>query len=111
MGEILTRCNRVLAVDTADFHFVTLALIRLDAQTRCVNYASAGQRGYVLHAAGNVTVLDSTSIPLGVEAETLIVAAPPLNLQPGDIMTFFTDGVFEAESSGMVRFGVGPRWR
>ena len=61
----------------------------------------------MLHAAGNVTVLDSTSIPLGVEAETLIVAAPPLNLQPGDIMTFFTDGVVEAESAGMVRFGVG----
>ena len=61
----------------------------------------------MLHAAGNVTVLDSTSIPLGVEADTVVAAAPPLTLQPGDIMTFFTDGLVEAESPGRVRFGVG----
>ena len=72
VGEILTRANRVLAVDTGDFHFVTLALVRLDRRDRSITYASAGQRGYVLRAAGQVTVLDSTSIPLGVEAETVV---------------------------------------
>ncbi len=107
VGEILTRANRVLVMDTADFHFVTLALVRLDPRDRSIVYASAGQRGYVLHAAGNVTILDSTSIPLGVEADTVVAAAPPLTLQPGDIMAFFTDGLVEAESPGRVRFGVG----
>jgi serine phosphatase RsbU (regulator of sigma subunit) len=107
VGEILTRANRVLAVDTGDFHFVTLALARLDPRSQSVEYASAGQRGYVLHAAGNVTVLDSTSIPLGIEPDTLVAAAPPLVLRAGDIMTFFTDGLPEAESPGRVRFGVG----
>ena len=34
VGEILTRANRVLAVDTHDFHFVTLALVRLDPRDR-----------------------------------------------------------------------------
>ena len=106
-GEMLTRTNRVLAADTGDFHFVTLALVRLDPQTRSVIYASAGQRGYVLHAAGNVTILDSTSIPLGVDAETVVANAPPLTLLPGDVLTFFTDGLVEAESAGRVRFGVG----
>jgi sigma-B regulation protein RsbU (phosphoserine phosphatase) len=96
-----------LAVDTGDFHFVTLALVRLDYRTRTVVYASAGQRGYVLHPAGNVTILDSTSIPLGVDPATVVAAAPPLQLQPGDVMTFFTDGLVEAESAGRVRFGVG----
>jgi sigma-B regulation protein RsbU (phosphoserine phosphatase) len=107
VGEILTHANRVLAADTADFHFVTLAMVRLDPETGDIVYASAGQRGYVLHPAGNVTVLDSTSIPLGVEPETVVSTAPPLVLRPGDIMTFFTDGLFEAESPGRVRFGVG----
>jgi sigma-B regulation protein RsbU (phosphoserine phosphatase) len=94
-------------MDTGNVHFVTLALVGLDPRTRTIVYASAGQRGYVLHAAGNVTILDSTSIPLGIEAETVVAAAPPLTLQPGDIMTFFTDGLSEAESPGRVRFGVG----
>ncbi len=106
-GDILTCANRVLAVDTGDFHFVTLALVRLDHRQRSFEYASAGQRGYLLHAAGNVTVLDSTSIPLGVEAETVVPAVPAMALLAGDIMAFFTDGLIEAESPGRVRFGVG----
>jgi phosphoserine phosphatase RsbU/P len=107
VGEILTRTNRLLTADTDDFHFVTLALVRIDPSDRELVYASAGQRGYVLHPDRSVTVLDSTSLPLGVEAETIIPAAPPMTLWPGDILTFFTDGVVEAESPGRVRFGVG----
>ena len=32
VGEILTRANRLLAADASDFHFVTLAMARLDPQ-------------------------------------------------------------------------------
>lgn len=105
VGEILTQANRVLAADIGEFHFVTLAMARLDPRTRCLVYASSGQRGYLLHAGGDVAVLDSTSIPLGVREDTVVPTAPPLTLQPGDLVTFFTDGVVEAESPGRVRFG------
>jgi phosphoserine phosphatase RsbU/P len=107
VGTILTRANRLLAADTGDFHFVTLALAKLQPCGRELVYASAGQRGYLLRDDGKVVVLDSTSLPLGVDAETIVPTAPPLTLTPGDIVTFFTDGVFEAESPGRVRFGVG----
>ena len=53
-----------------------------------------------------VTILDSTSLPLGVRADTVVPATAPIVLGPGDLMTFFTDGVVEAESPGRVRFGV-----
>ncbi len=106
VGEILTRTNRVLAVDTSDFHFVTLAMARVDPRDRSMVYASAGQRGYLLHCGLEVTVLDSTSLPLGIRGDTIVPTAPPLTLQPGELMTFFTDGLPEAESPGRVRFGV-----
>jgi phosphoserine phosphatase RsbU/P len=106
VGEILTRANRLLAADTSDFHFVTLAMARLDPADRSMVYASAGQRGYLLHAGIEVTILDSTSLPLGVRADTVVPAASAMTLQPGDLFTFFTDGVAEAESPGRVRFGV-----
>jgi phosphoserine phosphatase RsbU/P len=82
-------------------------LARIDPRTRELVYASAGQRGYLLHANRRVTILDSTSLPLGVEAEAVIPSTPSVVMQPGDILTFFTDGVVEAESPGRVRFGVG----
>ncbi len=106
VGEILTRANRVLAADTSDFHFVTLAMARLDPRDRSMVYASAGQRGYLLHPGIEATILDSTSLPLGVRPDTVVPAATPIALHPGDLVTFFTDGVAEAESPGRVRFGV-----
>ena len=106
VGEILTRANRLLAADASDFHFVTLAMVRLDPRDRSMVYASAGQRGYLLHPGVDATILDSTSLPLGVNADTVVPTAGRIALQPGDLLTFFTDGVMEAESPGHVRFGV-----
>jgi serine phosphatase RsbU (regulator of sigma subunit) len=106
VGEILTRANRLLAADSNDFHFVTLAMVRLDPRDRSMVYASAGQRGYLLHPGVDATILDSTSLPLGVNADTVVPTAGRIVLRPGDLLTFFTDGVMEAESPGNVRFGV-----
>ncbi len=106
VGEILTRANRLLATDAGDFHFITLAMARLDPRGRSMIYASAGQRGYLLHAGVDVTILDSTSLPLGVRPDTVVPAASSIALRPGELVTFFTDGVSEAESPGRVRFGV-----
>jgi phosphoserine phosphatase RsbU/P len=106
VGEILTRANRLLAADTSDFHFVTLALARLDPRDRSMVYASAGQRGYLLGPGIKSTILDSTSLPLGVRADTVVPLSSSMALESGDLITFFTDGVAEAESPGLVRFGV-----
>jgi len=106
VGDILTRANRLLAADSNDFHFVTLAMMRLDPSSRSMVYASAGQRGYLFGEGLETTVLDSTSIPLGVRPDTVVPAAGTMTLQPGNLVVFFTDGVVEAESPGRVRFGV-----
>ncbi|HYW78807.1 MAG TPA: SpoIIE family protein phosphatase [Thermoguttaceae bacterium] len=109
VGDILTRANQVLAADTGDSLFVTLALARLNPLKRTLVYASCGQQGYLLgcdtYGDAATTVLESTSQPLGIDIDMIVPKAPPLNLQSGEIITFFTDGVFEAESPGRVRFG------
>jgi serine phosphatase RsbU (regulator of sigma subunit) len=107
VGEILTRLNRTLTADMDDFHFVTLFFARLDPRAREMVYGAAGQRCYLLPAGGGATVLDSTSLPLGVEAEMLVPTAPPISLASGDVVALFTDGVVETESPGRARFGVG----
>jgi len=104
-GEILTRANCVLAADTGDFHFVTLAMARLDPRSRELVYASAGLRGYLLEPSGATITLDSTGLPLGVQQDTVVPPAPPMVLRTGQTLSFFTDGVVEAESPGRARFG------
>jgi phosphoserine phosphatase RsbU/P len=105
VGEILTRTNRVLAAGSSELHFVTLAMARLDPHKRTMVYASAGQRGYLLQSGLNVTVLDSTSLPLGIREDTVVPSSQDYKLNTGDLVTFFTDGVVETESPGLVRFG------
>lgn len=105
VGEILTRANRVLAADSSELHFVTLAMARLDPHNRTMVYASAGQRGYLLQTGYNVTILDSTSLPLGIREDTVVPSSQVYKLNTGDLATFFTDGVVEAESPGLVRYG------
>ncbi|MGD0383293.1 MAG: SpoIIE family protein phosphatase [Thermoguttaceae bacterium] len=105
VGEILTRANRVLAADSSELHFVTLAMARLDPHNRTMVYASAGQRGYLLQTGYNVTILDSTSLPLGIREDTVVPSSQVYKLNTGDLATFFTDGVIEAESPGLVRYG------
>jgi serine phosphatase RsbU (regulator of sigma subunit) len=106
VGDILTRANQMLSADTHDFHFVTLALARIDPAKCELIYGSAGQRSYLLHADRSVTLLDSTSLPLGVDEATRVPTLPPIRLLPGDLLLLLTDGVFEAESANRQRYGV-----
>jgi sigma-B regulation protein RsbU (phosphoserine phosphatase) len=71
-------------------------------------YASAGHPpGYVLDPSGKVkTLLKSTGIPLGILADRDFPAAPPLPLEPGDLVFLLTDGIVEANADDETFFGV-----
>lgn len=107
VGEMLARTNRFLASDHEHTHLVSLALLRLDVVRRSLVYASAGQRGYLADSARRTwSVLESTCMPLGINDDISVLATPPIPLQPGQLVVFFTDGVSDAESADQARFGV-----
>ena len=103
-GVILSRANRVLANDSEETRFVTLAMAILDRKSHTISYASAGQRGYLLRESGQAAILDSTSLPLGIRKDLAVPVATSLSISPGEIVTFFTDGITEADSPGRGRF-------
>lgn len=106
IGEILTKANQLLTADTSDFHFITLALARLDAVDRTLVYAGAGQRSYLYRASGRWERLEAKNLPLGVRDELKFVTEGPVSLASGDIVVLMTDGVYDAESPQHERFGV-----
>jgi serine phosphatase RsbU (regulator of sigma subunit) len=107
VGEVLTLVNRALACDVADGRFATLLLARLDPRTRSFVYASAGHTtGYVLNGPGPArTLLRSTGIPLAVLPDGDYPTAPPLTLEPGEVVLLLTDGLVEAHSPAEELFG------
>ncbi len=108
VGEILTLINQRLAADLCDQRFVTLFFARLDIFARSLSYAGAGHQGYLINAAGEVEILRSTSMPLGLRPETLIVSSTEIALQPGDIFIAVTDGIEESSIVGGEMLGREP---
>jgi PAS domain S-box-containing protein len=108
IGAILALLNRQLAGDLPDDHFVTLFFGRLDASTNSLTFSSAGHwPGYVLDDRGMVRVeLNSTGLPLGVDAAAVFPAAPPIALRAGDHVLLLTDGILEAHPPDGGMFGI-----
>ena len=107
VGEILTRANQMLSADTHDFHFVTLALARLDPARREVVYGSAGQRSYLLARRPQRDRAGQHEPAAGGRCRDLRAGGPAAGVAAGDVLLLLTDGVVEAESANRQRFGVG----
>jgi serine phosphatase RsbU (regulator of sigma subunit) len=107
IGRVLTLANRSLADDVSDGRFVTLLLAQLDVHRRLLRYASAGHcSGYVLGRSGAVrSILYSTGLPLGIQANGDFAVAPEVCLVAGETVVLWTDGVIEARSPDGELFG------
>jgi sigma-B regulation protein RsbU (phosphoserine phosphatase) len=107
-GEVLGTVNRALSADLENGQYVTLLLAVLDPHTRSLRYSSAGHLPtYVLDGEGATkAVLDSTGVPLGLFCGCQFRSGEAVNLAPGDIIVFLTDGVTEAQSLAHGEFGV-----
>jgi PAS domain S-box-containing protein len=107
-GIILTRTNAVLSDDVGDERYVTLFLVRLNAQRRSIAYVNAGHiPGYILGASGEViSTLKRTGIPLGLRPDTVYHESGEIELAPGQIVLMLTDGFEEADGPDGEMFGI-----
>jgi hypothetical protein len=105
LATMLGRLHRFLVEDVKDKWFVTLFFGALDPQTATIEYAGAGQQAHIVRADGSLTVLTSTSTPLGVFADHPPRLGEPATLGPGDVLIAVTDGIVEARNAAGEQFG------
>jgi serine phosphatase RsbU (regulator of sigma subunit)/PAS domain-containing protein len=104
--ETLAKVNEIILAGDYEDRFVTakLAYLRWDGDRVHVVLASAGHPGpVVVRSDGRVEVLSGGSLPLGLfpDAEP---ERTELELGPGDLLFFYSDGVTEARSVDMRYF-------
>ncbi|HYE30689.1 MAG TPA: SpoIIE family protein phosphatase [Methylomirabilota bacterium] len=106
-GAILSHANQVLANDVGAERFVTLALLQLDPNDRCLRYVNAGHSpAYLLSADGNVrALLKRTGPPLGIQPSTQYECTEAIKLHPGELVVITTDGFEEAVAPDDSFFG------
>jgi len=97
-GEVLTLLNRYIHLTMVKHNiFVTAICMTLDPYQGKLHWANAGHPpAYLRGANGAVTQLPSTTVLLGALDPREFVADPrTIELSPGDVIVFYTDGTFE----------------
>lgn len=101
----VAQANRLLAADAAGGMFVTLFYAQLEP-AGTLRYVNAGHNPplHLRAAAGTVAPLARTGIVLGWDADAAFESRA-LELDPGDLLLIYTDGVTEAVSAAGEAFG------
>ncbi|MFG1480226.1 SpoIIE family protein phosphatase [Xanthobacter sp. V4C-4] len=93
----IRRLNDLLAVENEQMLFVTVLYGVIDLDTGRVSYVNAGHNlPYRVTRAGEVTTVPSTRGMAVAVLEGFVYAQGTLDLEPGDTLFLYTDGVTEA---------------
>lgn len=107
-AEVCGRLNRRLTRlwDGKKGWFLTIFYAIFDEDTGTLSYCSAGQQGgFLLRVDGTLEQFSECDPPVGV-LEALSFERHEVQLQPGDRVVLFTDGVSEARNPEGELFGV-----
>jgi phosphoserine phosphatase RsbU/P len=104
---VMRETNRLVALDIPPRTFVALCYATLDVERRRLALANAGQLAPLRRRAdGQVEYLEvhGPTFPLGIGPDVAYVALD-VDLEPGDVLVFYTDGIVEAQDSSRALFG------
>jgi phosphoserine phosphatase RsbU/P len=100
-NEVLRRANGLL-IEKPLPGFVSLLLGILDPETGLLRHSSAGHpESMVKRAAGGIHKLGCGTAPLGVYPDASW-KLQEVELEPGDLLLFYADGVTEARRAGEI---------
>jgi len=110
LAHLVARLNRYACAHSLNgLRFTTAVLSEYNPALRSLIYVNAGHNAPILrHANGAIETLEVGGLPLGIQSNAKYETAS-LDLNPGDVLIFFTDGVVEAFNESGEEFG-NERW-
>lgn len=113
LADSLRRVSDRVHADTSPEMYMTLLLGLLDPATRFFEFYNAGHHlPFLLRGSRTARIRAvGKNLPLGIRAGQTFQPEWPLGLRDGDLLLFFTDGVWELVDAEDQRFGEGPMKR
>src|SRR5207237_1159983 len=105
-GQMLELVNKTLFQRPVEGQYVAVTYSIYEPNTRTINLANSGLPYPLLVRAGQPTFIDIGGIPLGLFPDTRYEETA-LQLQPGDVLVFYSDGVMEMRNDSGEEFGLG----
>jgi sigma-B regulation protein RsbU (phosphoserine phosphatase) len=104
--DVLQRINHLYMHNINFTTFVTIFFGKLDPATRTLTYANAGHNSaYLLRADGSEDLLHPTGPAIGL-MEGFLLHTEQVQLEPGDTLVLYTDGVTEAADRKGTQLGL-----
>jgi sigma-B regulation protein RsbU (phosphoserine phosphatase) len=103
--EMLALLNRRLYDARLDARFIAMAFAVYDAGARRLTLANAGAPYPILLRNGKVQQIFASGVPLGLFPDTQYDEVI-VDLHPGDIVLFASDGILETENADLEEFGL-----
>ena len=105
LSATISAVNRYLADNIPANRFVTLFYAELDPESGALSFLNAGHNPpLIVHSAGTVEQLASGGLPLGIKPDAEYREGRT-QLQQGDVLVIYSDGVTEAVSPSGEEFG------
>ncbi len=104
--EVIKDANKLIAEDSNSGMFVTLFYAIIDLKNKTMDYVNAGHNPPVMfiRKTGLMDCLKAKGIALGA-IDTIDLEDRKINLESGDLIVFYTDGVTEAQNNNGELFG------
>jgi phosphoserine phosphatase RsbU/P len=103
-AKILQHLNRVMYIDLENSsRFVTLFYSEYDPQTRMLSYSNAAHNPPLLWRSGTLQTLDTAGMLIGLEPDNRYEESQ-VQLQSGDVILYYTDGLTDAADRNGQRF-------
>jgi sigma-B regulation protein RsbU (phosphoserine phosphatase) len=102
---MLALLNQRLHGARLESRFIAMLFAVYDASTRRLTLSNAGGPYPLLVRAGHVLTVRLEGVPLGLFPDTQYDQSV-LDLQPGDVVLFASDGIHESENAGQEEFGL-----
>ena len=105
LSATISAVNRYLADNIPANRFVTLFYAELDPESGALSFLNAGHNPpLIVHSAGTVEQLASGGLPLGIKPDAEYREGRT-QMQRGDVLVIYSDGVTEAVSPTGEEFG------
>ena len=106
VSACMTEVNRLLAAYSVGNMFVTVFYAIYDLRTGVVSYCNAGHNPpHLLRSNGTTSELPVSENTIMGVFDTINYQEETLQLEPGDTLVMFTDGVTEATNAAYEEFG------
>jgi serine phosphatase RsbU (regulator of sigma subunit) len=106
LSALAAHANDLLYASTSPNKYVTAAMLELTPATGAARFVSAGHvDGLLLKANGEARRLESTGTPLGLMGTGQAYDQVEVQVDPGDCVVLYSDGVPDAQDADGAEFG------